>query len=265
VGRKKKIYLDENGNPCKRHQTPEFKAKRQTPEFKAREKARKQTPEARAKQKAYRERPEIKAREKARYQTPEHKARRNAEAKDYYQRPEVKTKIKARQQTPEYKAERKAYGQTPERKAKRKAEYHKKIFLDENGNPCKRHQTPEYKAKRSAYAKSYYYAPEGKAKDQAYKALRKAAKLQSKVLLNKAQRKAIVEIYANRPKGWHVDHIVPLQGETITGLHHPDNLQYLPAWVNCMKKNRWDDSWASHTMDTPSLEEKIKAYSLVQV
>ena len=53
----------------------------------------------------------------------------------------------------------------------------------------------------------------------------------------------------------------PLLGKTISGLHHPDNLQYLPAWVNCMKGNRWDDSWASHTMDTPSLEEKIKAYS----
>ncbi len=95
--------------------------------------------------------------------------------------------------------------------------------------------------------------------------MRKAAKLQGKVLLSKAQIEAIVEIDLNRPKGWHVDHIVPLQGEKVSGFHVPENLQYLPAWVNCMKGNRWDDSWASHTMDTPSLEEKIKAYSLVQV
>lgn len=48
---------------------------------------------------------------------------------------------------------------------------------------------------------------------------------------------AIHSIYLNCPAGYHVDHIIPLQGKYVSGLHVHTNLQYLPAIENIQKAN----------------------------
>lgn len=54
-----------------------------------------------------------------------------------------------------------------------------------------------------------------------------------------AKRESIVEIYKGCPPGHHVDHIIPLRGRTVSGLHVEGNLQYLTARENIVKHNKY--------------------------
>ena len=67
-------------------------------------------------------------------------------------------------------------------------------------------------------------------------AKRRAAKLQRTP--SWANIKAIRQFYIDCPEGMTVDHIVPLQGKTICGLHVENNLQYLTKSENSSKGNK---------------------------
>ncbi len=51
---------------------------------------------------------------------------------------------------------------------------------------------------------------------------------------------AIKLFYKSCPDGMTVDHIIPLQGKIVSGLHVANNLQYLTNGDNSKKHNRFD-------------------------
>jgi hypothetical protein len=89
------------------------------------------------------------------------------------------------------------------------------------------------------------WASEHPEKKNADTAKRRAAKLQRTPLwLTLTHHKQIDRFYweaaeVSKIVGefYHVDHIVPLQGKTVSGLHVPWNLQILPAKENLSKGN----------------------------
>ena len=100
----------------------------------------------------------------------------------------------------------------------------------------KYYSDPINKKKLAIYRKKFYSTKEGKAKMNANSNRRRASKLNAIVSWTNIEK--IKEIYKNCPKGYHVDHIIPLQGENVSGLHVENNLQYLTAKQNISKGNK---------------------------
>ena len=86
------------------------------------------------------------------------------------------------------------------------------------------------------WRKQYYSTQKGKAVNNARHSKRRAYKL--KAIPKWANLERIREIYKKCKKGYHVDHIIPLRGLNVCGLHVENNLQILKARDNIVKSNR---------------------------
>lgn len=99
----------------------------------------------------------------------------------------------------------------------------------------------DWKNKNSVKYRSYQkkYDKENRKNKNAIEAKRRAIKLQATPKwLNNSQLQEIKKIYNVCKKGYHVDHIIPLKGKNVCGLHVPWNLQILSALKNISKGNR---------------------------
>ena len=100
------------------------------------------------------------------------------------------------------------------------------------------------KDQKLAYGKVHYQ--QNKAKYAEYTRTRQARLLQrTPSWLSEEDRNKIKYFYwlakdlsAVSGESYHVDHIVPLQGKNVCGLHVPWNLQILPADINLSKGNK---------------------------
>lgn len=113
----------------------------------------------------------------------------------------------------------------------------RKIYYERNKQKCLNIQKVSRLKKIDKYLKiSKDWKKNNKDKVNYSCNLRRAKKFKATPKFANLQK--IKKIYLNCPKGYHVDHIIPLNNPIVCGLHVEWNLQYLPAKENLSKSNK---------------------------
>ena len=172
--------------------------------------------------------------------------------KDYFSRPEIKERIKEyqkeyysnRENKIRYDEYQKEYRSIPE--IRNKLLVQKKEYYNDNREWIKA-QHKEYQnrpeVRKVRLAKNKEWRENNKELVLSKCAWRRAAKLQRTVAW--ADKKKIEEFYILARKlteetgiQHHVDHIIPLLGKTVSGLHVETNLRVITATENLSKNNK---------------------------
>lgn len=163
---------------------------------------------------------------------------------------------KTPEQLAEIYAKRKEYyyKTKAERLAEKKSSY-EKLKQDSDWVATRRQKANAYRAavgrkpeiSNPAVKRRYKQTLHGKANTRANDAKRHAAKMHRTPAWLTADDLWMIEqayeLAALRTKlfgfSWHVDHVLPLQGRKVSGLHVPNNLQVIPWSDNVSKSNKF--------------------------
>jgi hypothetical protein len=160
-------------------------------------------------------------------------------------------------------------------------EYYKKYYLENKNKLCEYQKLyyKENKNKVSEYKRQYkeenkdalsvynkQYREENKDKILYLKSKRRAKKLQATPnWLTVEHLKSIERFYSISKEmelisgvKYHVDHIVPLQGDIVCGLHVPWNLQVIEASENLSKNNKLLDQDQEFYHQIPKFDEVME-------
>ncbi|MGH7975002.1 MAG: HNH endonuclease signature motif containing protein [bacterium] len=118
-------------------------------------------------------------------------------------------------------------------------EYYKRYYLDHQEKRAARNSQyyQDHKQEKAKYNKQWCDNNRGKVAQYQIK-----NKTNRNLRIPKFGQDGIVEFYDNRPEGYEVDHIVPLQGKLVSGLHVSWNLRYLTPHDNRVKYNLLTES-----------------------
>jgi len=179
-----------------------------------------------------RENKDKKCAQSARYMSnPEHREMANARSKEWYRDNREHKLAVAREW------ERNNRDRISERRSIR---YRKDIKESRRKNAERRlNNVEEYRRKEREYSKRNKDMVASKqAKRRAMK-LQRSAKWGNKFLID-LQYKMARKMTDLMGEPYHVDHIIPLKGVLVSGLHVHNNLQVIRADENLQKSNRWE-------------------------